>query len=230
VRGQCDTIAQLLLGSSLRDSKVNRPAWFVEYVSDLAKAQQAGGSWKSGGQLPSQKRPKRETQEVSTMWVLLALDAADMSDDARSAVLQKARAWLGDQTSGQSTEWWATRLMFERRLGRVDKTDQVRQQLLNRQRPDGGWGWLCSDESDALGTGIALFALAGDKSKTSDAAISKARQFLIEKQTDNGSWPVRGTKQTTKDKVQPTAVYWGTCWAVIGLCESLETEVGKPAR
>ena len=175
LRGQPDTVAQLLLGRSSLNPGSTRPQWFVQYASDLAKEQQDDGSWISGGQLPLQKRPKRETQEVSTMWTLLALHAAGVPDASAAMVLEKARAWLGDQTSGQSTEWWATRLMLERRLGSADKADTLRAELLKRQRTDGGWGWLCDEDSDALGTGIALYALASDQLPPTRPGIANAR-------------------------------------------------------
>lgn len=226
LNGQFDTVAQLLLGRPALDSGANPPQWFVEYTSDLMKGQQPDGSWKSGGQLPSQKRPKRETQEVSTMWALLALQASDVRsnvhDETQTAALEKARGWLGPQTPGQSTEWWATRLMLERRRGKADKADELRAELLKRQRADGGWGWLCDEDSDALGTGIALFALGGESSPATHPAVANARQFLLGKQSAEGSWPVRGTKQNRKDHVEPTSTFWGTCWAVIGLCATLD--------
>lgn len=102
------------------------------------------------------------------------------------------------------------------------QADQLRAELLKRQRADGGWGWLCDDESDALATGIALFALGGENLRATYSEGGKARQYLLDKQSSDGSWPVCGTKQSAKYKVQPTATYWGNCWAVIGLCETLD--------
>jgi squalene-hopene/tetraprenyl-beta-curcumene cyclase len=227
LRGQSDTVAQLLLAKLANGSDVKQTEWSVEYVSELTSAQLEDGSWTPGGQLPSQKRPKRETQEVSTMWAMLALHASPIQHDSESAMQKKARTWLGDDTTGESTEWWATRLMCERRLGSADKADQVRAELLKRQRADGGWGWLCNDESDALGTGIALFALASDHLPATSQGIAGASQFLLDTQGADGSWSVRGTKQSRKDTVQPTATYWGTCWAVIGLCETLTPGYAK---
>src|SRR4051794_23604138 len=74
--GQSETLAELLLGNERYGAGKDRPAWVAAYSQDVAKAQQADGSWTSGGQLPSQKRPKHETQEVTTMWNLLALKAS----------------------------------------------------------------------------------------------------------------------------------------------------------
>src|SRR6185295_8421742 len=73
VVGHNDTLAQLVMSQRTGTTNDERPAWVAGYVSDIVRDQQADGSWKPGGQLPSQKRPKRETQEVSTMWALLAL-------------------------------------------------------------------------------------------------------------------------------------------------------------
>lgn len=222
VRGQCDAIAQLLLGHAPVDARMDQPQWAIEYAKDLAKGQQADGSWTSGGQLPGQKRPKRETQEVSTMWALLALSTSHVEGESLSALVDKGRAWLGNETIGKSTEWWATRFMLERQFGSADKADHYRGELLKRQRADGGWGWLCDDDSDALATGIALFSLREDKQHTAHSAIIKARQFLAQSQSEDGSWAVRGTKQNAKDRVEATSTFWGTCWAVIGLCASLD--------
>jgi Tol biopolymer transport system component len=46
--------------------------------------------------------------------------------------------------------------------------------------------------------------------------------FLAKSQSEDGSWAVRGTKQNAKDRVEATSTFWGTCWAVIGLCASLD--------
>jgi squalene-hopene/tetraprenyl-beta-curcumene cyclase len=77
------------------------------------------------------------------------------------------------------------------------------------------------DESDALGTGVALYALAGDGLSADHPAITRGRQFLFERQQAAGSWKVEGTKKDKAKKIEPTATYWGTCWAVIGLAETL---------
>ena len=32
---------------------------------------------------------------------------------------------------------------------------------------------------------------------------------------------VKGTKKNKAKQIEPTATYWGSCWAVIGLAETL---------
>ena len=220
---QNDAVGQLILGrptmsvdGTSTDTKVTTQ-WLPRFHQALLRSQQENGSWKPGGQLPTQKRPARETQEVTTMWDVIAL--LDYGEgEAVEAAVNKADAWLGDQTRGKSTEWWAVRLLMQRQTG-TGEPDQTRQKLLAHQREDGGWGWLVDDASDALATGIALYALARDGMSRSDPAARRAIEFLANGQQDDGSWKVHGTKMNAKDRVTETASYWGTCWAIIGLLE-----------
>jgi squalene-hopene/tetraprenyl-beta-curcumene cyclase len=218
--GSSDTVSQLLLGRPAAGGD-GEPAWIATFAECLAAGQNADGSWNAGGQLPSQKRPKRETQEVSTMWAILALRSVKDDAGAFTPKIAHARQWLGSETIGKSSEWWATSLLVERSFGDAAKADSLRKSLLEKQHADGGWGWLVDDESDALGTGIVLYALSRDGIEPTDPAVAKARAFLAQSQRDDGSWAVKGTKENKKGNVEPTTVFWGTCWATIGLLESL---------
>src|SRR6476469_6082738 len=103
-------VTQLLLGRAAGDRSL-AAGWPAVFAQRLAAGQQDDGSWKAGGQLPAQKRPERETQEVTTMWAMVALQSYAAADESLHLKLAKARSWLGDQTEGQSTEWWAVRLL-----------------------------------------------------------------------------------------------------------------------
>src|SRR5689334_13807049 len=116
-----DPVAQLLLAWSKDSGTAPWPAMFAER---LAAGQQEDGSWKAGGQLPAQKRPERETQEVSTMWSLVALQSYAAPTAGRAERFAKAREWLGSETEGQSTEWWAVRLLLERGRGNDAEADR----------------------------------------------------------------------------------------------------------
>jgi Prenyltransferase and squalene oxidase repeat len=218
--GHPDAVAQLLLGRSATD-RDDATKWPALFARCLATGQQDDGSWKPGGQLPDQKRPLRETQEVTTMWALVALRSYVAADPSLEARFAKARSWLGDRTDGQSTEWWAARLLLEQSSGDRTAAERIRDGLLKRQHEDGGWGWLCDAESDAFGTGLALYALSRDGLSTDHLAIVQGRQYLASSQRADGSWAVNGTKKGKAKQVEPTATYWGTCWAVIGLAEML---------
>jgi len=68
---------------------------------------------------------------------------------------------------------------------------------------------------------LALYALTRDGLTSDHQAIVGGRHFLIRTQQAGGSWPVKGTKKNKATQVEPTSTYWGTCWAVIGLAETL---------
>ena len=155
------------------------------------------------------------------MWSLVALQSYVTPADAVADRFAKAREWLGSKTEGQSTEWWSVRLLVERGSGNDPEANRIRAELVKRQHEDGGWGWLAIDESDAFGTAVALYALARDGLTADDAVVARGRAFLMRTQQSSGSWPVKGTKRNKAKQVEPTATYWGTCWAVIGLAETL---------
>ncbi len=216
-----DSIAQLLLGRPRRTKNSEDQEWVETYRSHLIESQRSGGSWEPMGQLPKQKRTFRETQEVSTMWALLGIATQESDLDAESDFAKRAIQWLGQDTAGESTEWWATRLLVERALGNDETANDIRDKLLEQQQTDGGWGWLCSEPSDAFGTGLAIYALSKDGVSPGTPTIQNGISFLTTTQGDNGAWAVNGTKETDRDQHAPTATYWGTCWAVIGLLETL---------
>lgn len=204
--GNIDTMVFMLLG---RDMSVSpAPAWTGEFRAQILKNQQPDGSWKAGGQLPLGKRPARETVEVTTMWTLLALRLA--ADDPLRV---RAGDYLAKAHSGQSTEWHAVRLLLKQ------DDAALRDDLLKLQHEDGGWGWLAKEPSDAFGTGLALYALAKSGLPVDHEARKKAVAFLKSTQTPDGSWAVPSTRARDKNKINKTATYWGTAWAVIGLLE-----------
>jgi len=223
-----DAIATLLLGMPPSE-KEEANSWPDNYRDHLIQSQLSNGAWEPKGQLPKQKRPFRETREVSTMWALLAIGRETGLDDEAHYFI-RAQKWLDKKTKGVSTEWWATRLLLERSIGNEKAADELRRALLSKQNKDGGWGWLCSGKSDAFGTGIAIYALTKDGLSPNESSISNAMQFLTKTQNENGSWSVNGTKNENRSGPSSTSNYWGTCWAVIGLLETLEqnTEHGIP--
>jgi hypothetical protein len=190
--------------------------------------QKPAGFWDAGGQLPAQKRPKRETIEVSTMWTILALAELEQRTGANTKLAksrEKALAWVKDAKPGISNEWHAVRLLVEKRYGEPKRVDTMLDELLKSQQADGGWAWLRGDKSDALATGQVLYALTVLGRPRSDPVIQRAWKFLIDTQGKDGSWQVNGTKENGKTEPHPTSNYWGTAWATIGLSRSLRGEV-----
>ncbi len=218
--------AQILLARD-RTDKSEKTAKRIELLRDaILKDQDKDGFWKAGGQLPAQKRPLTETTQVSTMWCVLALDALDPPNEKGIAARDKAVAWLkktppNGNDPAVSSEWYAARLLIEKKFGDPKQVEALRDKLLAAQHPDGGWGWLLADKSDAFGTGVSLYALSETGVPSAHPAVPRAWTFLIETQNDNGSWTVHGTKTATKDKPHPFSGFWGTTWALLGLSHSL---------
>lgn len=212
-----DTMNGLLLAidPSVDVSAPGNPDWRSRFTTALIENQNEDGSWKACGQLPAQKRPAVETSQVTTMWTLLALAQNKVTAKDRLAVDA-----LIDNASPESTEWWVARLLLANE--REEEDAKWRSELLARQNQDGGWGWRTEDESDALATGMALYAIihTTPDMEANREVISTARSFLIETQRPDGSWAVPGTKKATRKKPTPTSNYWGTAWAVIGLLET----------
>ena len=199
-------VAQLLYGLDLPKSKSDK------LTALLPNAQREDGTWKPGGQLPGQKRPVAETSITSTQWIAL------VADEKTAA---RARPAIAKSKPGQSTEWYALQLLLAAKAGYTQAQAAATRALLKLQHADGGWGWLTADPSDALGTGIALYALQHAGNEADPAALHRARAFLLKTQRQDGSWAVRGTKAKKKKSVEETAVYWGTTWAVIALATGL---------
>jgi hypothetical protein len=221
--------AQMLIARDRSDLSENTVKRIDAMCDVIIKGQKKDGSWEPGGQLPAQKRPLLETTHVSTMLCVLGLDSLDQPSRRAMACRDAGLMWLkktppNGQNPPVSSEWYAMRLLIEKRLGDPKRVEAIREQILAAQQPDGGWGWLRADKSDAFGTGVSVYALSQVGVPNSHPAIQKAWRFLIETQTDDGSWIVNGTKNGTKDKPHPFSGFWGSTWALLGLCHSLPAD------
>ena len=226
-KGNVDTLYFLLLGRQAYAQDEKDLAALANMENLILANQQENGSFKPGGQLPMQRRPLPETTQLSTMWALLALPP-DQADQPRTMAREKALTYLDAELAIESTEWLAARYLLDRQLGEHEAAAQRLAILLEKQNDDGGWGWLTAEKSDAFGTGVALYALthANSDAHRDNAqlanAIAQAQHFLITTQGEDGVWLVPSTKSAVKGKPRPTSNYWGTAWAVIGLCESID--------
>ena len=133
---------------------------------------------------------------------------------------------LIENDSPESTEWLTAHMLLARERGESNVQKTLIQELIKRQHHDGGWGWLSSEQSDALGTGMALYALKRSSYPESSydpsairARAARATHYLTETQEPNGSWIVMGTKNKTRNRPTETATFWGTAWAVIALLQ-----------
>ncbi|MGB0579059.1 MAG: hypothetical protein ACPGVU_05090 [Limisphaerales bacterium] len=191
---------------------------FSEFANWTTK-QTTNDHWKAGGQLPRQKRPARETDEVTTMWAIFALTPVSKEDKKLKATIRKARAWVTEGKPAVSTEWRVVSALTSR--GKKQRSQRIKQ-LLDWQNDDGGWGWIGGKVSDALATGLALYGLAQSGISDTEAAVERARGYLAGSQREDGSWKVPSTKTANKGEPNPISNYWGTAWAVIGLASALD--------
>jgi squalene-hopene/tetraprenyl-beta-curcumene cyclase len=218
--------AQILIARDRSDRSEKVTKLIETLRAAIIKSQEKDGFWKPGGQLPDQKRPLSETTQVSTMLCVLALDSLDPPNEKAVEARDKALAWLkktppNDKNPAVSSEWYALRLLIEKKFGDPKQVAELRDKILSAQQPDGGWGWLWTDKSDAFGTGLSVYALTQAGVLSSHQAIQNAWKFLIETQIDDGSWVVNGTKHGTKSKPHPFSSFWGSTWALLGLSHSL---------
>lgn len=219
--GDLQEVSQLLIGAP-RDFVT--PTLRDALVAEVVAGQQGDGRWKGTGQLPQQKRPQAETDFAATALSMLALAEQAPTEKSTSAeklaaTIDKGRRNMEQSaaTEWQSTEAWAMLAAVAAERKDTATLDRCRTELLKTQRPDGGWGWLSVDESDALGTGLALYGLSRCGLDAARPEIAAATKFLSSTQRADGSWSVKGTKKAKQDSEQETACYWGTTWAVVGL-------------
>ena len=209
-----DGVAQLLHVTRGLPADEDRKTQQQQLRDYLQQGQQADGSWQPAGQLPSQKRPKPETTWVSTAWIDYFTTDQELDTQHR----ELAATFLAASTPATSTEAVMMRLLL------ADDADRalVLSSLLGDQHEDGGWGWVRGEESDAMATGQVLWALALHNDPQTAAARQRAVAWLLSNQKDD-RWEVKGTKKNKQHRVEETATYWGTCWAVIGLLQSAES-------
>lgn len=208
----------------------------------MTDALQKDGSWKPAGQFVAQRRATDEAKLNFMRLFLLALAGTEggrkVADEARA----KAGTWMAATQMThppQSIEAVAFQALYAQKFGLTEERDTARSALLKHQREDGGWSWVIGDpQSDALATGQVLYVLhqLGDMDATKDA-LTRAQQWLIRTQAEDGSWPVKVGWYSKNDRTDPkkpgslkavTGIYsdWAAGWATIALLQGLPVRAG----
>jgi hypothetical protein len=160
--------------------------------------------------------------------VLLALPdrpAPAGSKDPWQAQRAGAANWLSRNPPAGSHQAIAMRLLVYERLGKpAEQAGPLLDSLLRLQNADGGWSQTGTMKSDAFATGLSLYALAGRKRPGAEAAVGRARAFLVKTQQPDGSWPMASRRAEPSGPgpardLRPIK-YVGTAWATIGLARS----------
>ena len=102
--------------------------------------------------------------------------------------VERAAKWL-EAASPRTTEDRSMQLLGIAWAGHQVPSDRV-QQLISRQRADGGWGQTENLASDAYATGEALWALHESSVPPSDPAFRRGVDYLLGTQEETGEWHV----------------------------------------
>jgi squalene-hopene/tetraprenyl-beta-curcumene cyclase len=204
-----------------------------ELTQIIVAGQQPDGSWKPAGQFLGQKRAASEVAANSSRIFLLALAAGDNDKKISDDAMAKAAAFMAKDDKPTSVETLAYRVLFARRLGKPEEVSAITAEIASLQHADGGWGWQIKEpESDAIATGLALYALQTSADPLIRATIMRAQYWLIAHQKDDGGWPVDYSKLSSTDRSKPEKAkslkdatmiysYWGTAWSTLGLLQGV---------
>jgi hypothetical protein len=142
----------------------------------------------------SSRRPPSEQSSFTASYVALRglkeFGTTDQHERTQKR-FEQVRRWL-EQATPEDTEDRVFRLraLYLADAGAAEILE-ARNELLETQRPDGGWSQRDDMESDAYATGSALVALhQADGLATDDAAYRRGLRYLIDRQHDDGSWHV----------------------------------------
>lgn len=188
----------------------------------------------------SSNRPPSEATPLATTYVALrGLADYGIADQAERIAARRAQAlkWLL-QTPAKDNEDRVFRLLaLKSAQAQSGDIEKAAQELISKQRDDGGWAQLDSGEppaatqSDAYATGTALVALydAGGM-PTNDPIYQRGLTYLLSTQKEDGSWHVvsrskpfqtyfeTGFPHGTDQYISASASGWAT-WALVGACE-----------
>ncbi|HUA58428.1 MAG TPA: ankyrin repeat domain-containing protein [Verrucomicrobiae bacterium] len=192
--GVGDFFAPFILGNILigLDAEHYKPDLSTDAAAMFLKSRQSpDGQWAYASGDPRPPICSNYIGQTAVTMRALQLYAPKTDRAAYDRSIQLAAAWLAAAQSSNNEDR-STRLMgLAWANANKDATRKAMQELLAKQRPDGGWSDLDSMESSPFATGRALYALQTAGLPASDAAFERAVQFLLKSQLEDGSWYVK---------------------------------------
>jgi ankyrin repeat protein len=197
----------------------------------VATSQFADGHWSR-----NMPRPPIQASDIgATALGIYTLKTFPIS--ARRAELEKqvdhARHWLAS-AKAETTDERTHQILGLAWAGESPAAlTKYANDLIAKQRPDGGWASLPALESDAFATGQTLYALReGAKVSLSNPAIQRGVEFLLRTQAADGTWHVRRRAHPFQPPMESSFPYgadgWisaaASSWAVMGLVSSMNPE------
>jgi len=196
----------------------------------ITSLQRVNGSWLGEGV----SRPPIEDSNVSTTVMAvraLTLYAQPGQENLLRQTLRKARGWLVS-VPASSAEERNMRLMglVWTKAPRHDVQLAI-EEVLRRQKPDGGWSQLDPLAADAYATGMSLYALHEAGMTVTNDVYRNGVGYLLRNQYADGSWLV-------KSRAYPTQPYFesgfpfrqhqfisaaGSSWASLAIAHTLQT-------
>lgn len=201
----------------------------------LARQQFPDGHWQFGlARVPMQSSPF--TMTALTIRALKIYGAKENADEIDSRI-RHAKKWL-ISTIPQSTEDRSFRLLALKWAGATDaERDPALREVLDAQRPDGGWATFPGSGSDAYATGQALYALnQGGGLPATNEAYRRGAAYLLRTQDDDGTWYLSKRAIPANNYMDAGfphgesqyASYAATSWATMALV--IASDAGKSGR
>jgi Squalene-hopene cyclase C-terminal domain len=183
--GQADTAGYALWSLELGGWRPNETtAAVAEY---LLQHQRDLPAWRA-----TSNRPPSEASPFTTSFLALRGLQTFGTAEQRERFAHRTRsvrAWLlktpGKDTEDRVFRMWGLKIAAAHPL----EVQRAAQELLQTQRPDGGWSQIDKLEPDAYATGSALVALHEAAGLATDSpAYQRGVRFLLKTQRDDGSW------------------------------------------
>ena len=155
----------------------------------LSQTQDPNGSWTARDYRP----PVEDGPIQGAAFTIRSLTAYPPSGQQKFIpnTIQRAREFLLESkpTSFNQQVFQFLGLLWSDHSG--SELDSLRQSIIEKQQPDGGWPPLKGIQNDAWATGQALFALYESGLKATDPVYQRGIRFLLRTQFEDGSWYVK---------------------------------------